>query len=168
MTITHPDGSPCIAREQLFFERVVRAERLLRSQRQRVHQLQANGFDIARPRALLQLMEAVTEQFRIAWTLAREHRRGSPAWLEGDPALTAPSSAPGLPSRVPRQSPPGLPAEELAAFPCPHCGLTLSLERGSDGTLVYDVGQWTRKCRYLALQTPVLCQALPSVADVVH
>jgi len=156
---------PLGAKAELFAERVALAEHLLAAQRLRISQLEADGFDLARPRALLRLMEAIAEQFRIACQLFEAHER-SPRRLASE------LDSPGFPAqgrihRAPGEPPPTSLTSELAAFPCPHCGMRLAL-KSDEGMLVYDIDQWRRQCQHQGLQTPVLCQVFPSSTDMIH
>jgi len=41
---------------------------------------------------------------------------------------------------------------------CPHCGLTLVVsQQGVHQTIEYDMSEWQKRCRWQALQSPVLC-----------
>ena len=54
---------------------------------------------------------------------------------------------------------PGKPAgDSQKAFPCPHCGLMLTLLPDKLGThLSFDFAEWQRRCRSPGLESPVLC-----------
>jgi hypothetical protein len=56
---------------------------------------------------------------------------------------------------------------EPAAFLCPHCALTLQLKDDDDGTLIYDIPSWHRRCQHKTLESPALCQLISRDA-VVH
>jgi hypothetical protein len=151
-----------IAQENLISERVARIERLLAAQRVRVHRLEAQGLDISKPLALLKLMEAIAHQFRKAWKLmhAQQVRQARLSRTPG--GVRSPPH--GLPTR--KRGPSATkPRREVATFACPHCGLVLGV---SNGALVYDVGQWARRCSHQMLQTPALCQLLPGAAASMH
>jgi hypothetical protein len=46
---------------------------------------------------------------------------------------------------------------------CPHCGLVLSINRVKGGTrITYDTREWRQRCKYVALDSPVLCMLLGS------
>jgi hypothetical protein len=41
---------------------------------------------------------------------------------------------------------------------CPHCGLALTMRRVKGGSrLSYSTREWRRLCRYIVLDSPVLC-----------
>jgi hypothetical protein len=41
---------------------------------------------------------------------------------------------------------------------CPHCGLTLTVSRIKGGTrITYRIREWKRRCKHIALDSPVLC-----------
>ena len=152
--------------EQLFLERISRAERRVATQRQYVCRLEAGGLDVGRPLSLLWLMEAITEQLRTARRLYRASRALAPdngAWVPSAIARQARRS----PVRSPAESSVA-PAANAATFACSHCGLLLTVRREDGCTLIYDMDLWHQRCCHPALQTPVLCQLLPSPADAVH
>jgi hypothetical protein len=161
-------GPPFGAKPQLLAERVARAEHHLAVQRLRILQLEADGFDVERPRALLQLMEDITEQFRIACRLFEVHqcpplsvRLGVELRSVARPGQDWTHHTTGGPR-------PTSPADDLATFLCPHCGMRLAVKSGDDGALIYDINQWRRQCQHQSLQTPVLCQFFASSADMLH
>ncbi len=57
---------------------------------------------------------------------------------------------------------------EPAAFLCPHCALALRLKDDADGTLVYDIPSWHRRCRHRGLESPALCQLISRDAVAIH
>jgi capsular polysaccharide biosynthesis protein len=166
--VTVDSGPPSGGRERLLLERVARAERLLAAQRVLVRKLENGGFDITQPRALLQLMEAVTEQFRTTCRLFRTYRPPPPIRREVSRAPPAPSTERSWTRPAAAEAPPAIRATDLATFPCRHCGMALAVARESDGALVYQLAQWRRRCRYQTLQAPALCQLIPKSADAVQ
>jgi hypothetical protein len=138
---------------ELAFRRLVRAEHMLAAQRARVRQLEYGGFDVARPRALLRLMEAITSQFRTTCRLLRAYQAPHRSGVSPAP--------PTLPTR-------SLGSRGPSGFSCPHCGLPLALSHEGNGALVYEIDRWLRQCQHRALETPVLCQLIPSSAAAMH
>jgi hypothetical protein len=160
------------AREEVLSARVARAERLLEDQRLRVHRLRACGLNASAALALLHLMESVTEQFRTAWRLIRAYPQPLKIAVDGRQStrplapvagIAEPLLPPGSGSGIVHGQPARQPTRRNAIFSCPHCGLPLGLGDGN-GSVVYSVYQWTRRCRYLTLQSAGLCQLLPGPA----
>lgn len=153
-----------MAAEEFFLQFLERAERLVAVQRRRVLQLEGRGLDLAQAQALLKLMEAVTEQFHVAWRLFRS--RVQRLALPADAPSSGESGSP-----VARAGVPATPAAEPhileAPMSCPHCGLMLH-RAGADGALEYDMNEWAQRCRNPALQTPALCQLLRQKWATVH
>ena len=49
----------------------------------------------------------------------------------------------------------GMPSKSIS---CPDCGLVLRVTRDvKKSTLLYDVGDWQRRCKRLDLDNPALC-----------
>jgi hypothetical protein len=43
------------------------------------------------------------------------------------------------------------------SFPCPHCGLKLTIVPNKPATHSYDFEEWKRRCKFQELDSPVLC-----------
>ena len=121
-------------------ERLTRAEALLARQRERVHQWREAGLDVGKSVALLEVWEQTVEQFRISRRILQSFGlRLRPGGLTPQGRLERRNSSPPLQP---------LRRTEPAAFRCPHCALTLRLKGDRNGTLVYDVADWHRRCSH--------------------
>ena len=164
-------------RERLLLKRVQRVEWLVDAQRRRLLQYEASGMDLVQPRALLKLMEAVAEQFQVAWGLACTFAQSSVSTSSLTAALSIkePVSAVAVGSCGPAATVSETLGPERrvearrldAQVPCPHCGLVLQLG-AEDGALMYNVNDWAQRCRYPGLQTPALCQLLLEKRATLH
>ena len=141
-------------------ERLTRAEALLARQRERIHQRREAGLDVGTSMALLEVWEQTVEQFRISRRILQSFGlRLHPGGVTPQGRLERRnSSLPLLPLR----------RTEPVAFRCPHCALTLRLKDDADGTLVYDVPDWHRRCHHKALASPALCQLVSRDAIAIH
>jgi hypothetical protein len=139
--------------------RLTRAEALLARQRERVHQRRETGLDVGKSIALLEVWEQTVEQFRISRRILQSFG------LRLRPASLAPHARPVCRNSTPLLQP--LRRTEPAAFLCPHCALTLQLKDDDDGTLIYDIPSWHRRCQHKTLESPALCQLISRDA-VVH
>src|SRR5262245_17176203 len=160
------------AQERLFTQNILRAERLLASQRRQVHRLQALGFETEQSLALLKLMESITEQFYTAWRILLAYPLPLPTYnaMERTGEMErSQRAAYGLKSSaVPQPSPPAVDSAPSITFRCPHCGLALGFSKEGSGTIAYDMDQWTLQCLHPALESPALCQLLPGAATTMH
>ena len=139
--------------------RLTSAEAMLARQRERIHQWREAGLDVGKSMALLEVWEQTVEQFRISRRILQSFG------LRLRPASLAPHARPVCRNSTPLLQP--LRRTEPAAFLCPHCALTLQLKDDDDGTLIYDIPSWHRRCQHKTLESPALCQLISRDA-VVH